>query len=1207
MADFKTCLKDARAAEKSGDNKAAERLAKAALEFDPVSYDALTCLGKATQGLGSFEASEAAFRKGTEVAKDRTACWNGLAEVYNSTEKLELLIDALKVLITLSASDRAKANDYRDRLAAAEKKLAGPEPETKTRAVEKKPARKTSSKRTVDSARTAERKRKEQEDAFLWGGAQVEGGVTASAPSAAKPPVPEPGLKVKSAGGIKVKSAGAHKPDEAAEAPKVALEKFASADISPTLAAQKAQVQVLVEGLAAAHQGALKGVVEALEQQVAVKNKKADPPLREQALLGFELLCDMHGALFEPYMPQVLPIVISCLGDGRVTVAPTAKGVLTTLFARMNPEGMRVMMPFVLAGLEDRQFKTKEAMLELMQPISATFPIQVGATMPELFPILMECLADTHPKVSGAALAVLPKTLAATVGHPETKKLMKSLLLAITSPAAETAPCLDHLMETTFVNAVDRSTLSLLLPVIVRGLREPSADLNKKAAITCGNICALVMDPRDMVPFVPVLFPPLFKAKEHSHPDVRAAAARGSASLLEGAGFKDDDPYLATLTKSHSNSALNQMAKSPALSMDPARMFLFGSLKSSIPEEERAAYVADLTAASILGARGLDIEGIVKMLVELTTPYLHDLPAEKIVELMGGALKNSNVRFEESQDIEEADYVVRLEKIILAFAGRVLLRQANLLLKTGHVYGLVGQNGMGKTTLLNRVAAGDIQGFPKDVRVYYIQHEILSEKELPLVEFMKNQVPPGTSEKTIMDAMTDVGFTETLLSKTVAELSGGWRMKLAIARSMMWKANLLLLDEPTNHLDESSVKWLADHVNSLKGNTTVCMVSHDYDFFANTITDETGETASTSEAPNGDGEAPAAAPEGGPTHEIKPMKFPDPGRLEGVVGKRKAVLRLTHASFKYETSATPILTDVTATLCLGSRVAMVGLNGAGKTTLMKLLVGEMEPDEGVGEVWKHHNLRLAYIAQHSMHHLEQSIENTPLQYIQNRFYDGRDKELSRMQTMHITPEDKELMKERGNIYEIIGRQERGKALWYETRKIGRKEDDTSWEPLEYIQKMEPYVLKLAKNYDEEMKAQQSGMKIRPLTSIEVRNHLGDFGIDADLADGKIKRMSGGQRSRLVLAAAMWSKPHLIALDEPTNYLDNDTLAALTHALSSFKGGVMTISHNAAFVNQLCTEEWKVEGGVVHMRPLGEAAIKEAEKLAKKLAKTEKKK
>jgi elongation factor 3 len=208
---------------------------------------------------------------------------------------------------------------------------------------------------------------------------------------------------------------------------------------------------------------------------------------------------------------------------------------------------------------------------------------------------------------------------------------------------------------------------------------------------------------------------------------------------------------------------------------------------------------------------------------------------------------------------------------------------------------------------------------------------------------------------------------------------------------------------------------------------------------------------------------------------------------------------------------------------------------AGKTTLLKLLVGDLQPIDGVGEVWKHHNLRVAYIAQHSMHHLEDHVESSPLAYIQDRFYLGRDKELAKLATLALDDGERELMTQRGEIEAVIGRAERGSKLWYEVQKVGRKKDDTIWEPLEFLVKMSPYVMKLVKNYDEKMKAMASGVDIRPLTAEEVKRHLGDFGINEDLAVGKIRRMSGGQKSRLVLAAAMWSKPHIIALDEPTNY------------------------------------------------------------------------
>ena len=108
----------------------------------------------------------------------------------------------------------------------------------------------------------------------------------------------------------------------------------------------------------------------------------------------------------------------------------------------------------------------------------------------------------------------------------------------------------------------------------------------------------------------------------------------------------------------------------------------------------------------------------------------------------------------------------------------------------------------------------------------------------------------------------------------------------------------------------------------------------------------------------------------------------------------------------------------------------------------------------------------------------------------------------------------------------------------------------------------------------------SGMAIRPVTAAEILKHLEDFGIDSMLAHGKIRQMSGGQRQRLVICAAFWSKPHVIALDEPTNYLDNDSVAALTKALKDFKGAVVTVSENEAFVAEISNEKWVVENGQI---------------------------
>ena len=183
------------------------------------------------------------------------------------------------------------------------------------------------------------------------------------------------------------------------------------------------------------------------------------------------------------------------------------------------------------------------------------------------------------------------------------------------------------------------------------------------------------------------------------------------------------------------------------------------------------------------------------------------------------------------------DYLVDVRGFILAFSGRVLLKSAELLIRIGHCYGIVGQNGAGKTTLLTRIAAGDIDGFPSTLNCYYVQHEILDEGSTTVATFMTRQAPDGTALKTVTDSLDQVGFSKVMQNGPVSDLSGGWRMKLAIARSMLWSPDLLLLDEPTNHLDVAAVEWLGQYISSLKGKTTVMIVSHDYDFLNIIATD----------------------------------------------------------------------------------------------------------------------------------------------------------------------------------------------------------------------------------------------------------------------------------------------------------------------------------------------------------------------------------
>ena len=183
------------------------------------------------------------------------------------------------------------------------------------------------------------------------------------------------------------------------------------------------------------------------------------------------------------------------------------------------------------------------------------------------------------------------------------------------------------------------------------------------------------------------------------------------------------------------------------------------------------------------------------------------------------------------------DYVIQCDNIILAYAGKSLLRSSSLRLARGRRYGLVGQNGVGKSTLLARIHAGDIANFP-DITVVLVRQDAAVQHEGSTV--IENVVAADAGARTKQEVITllsDIGFTPQVQSSAVRALSGGWRMKLALVCAMVQNCDVLLLDEPTNHLDTHAVDWLARHLSSAMPHTTVIIVSHDYEFLSKTVTD----------------------------------------------------------------------------------------------------------------------------------------------------------------------------------------------------------------------------------------------------------------------------------------------------------------------------------------------------------------------------------
>ena len=498
--------------------------------------------------------------------------------------------------------------------------------------------------------------------------------------------------------------------------------------------------------------------------------------------------------------------------------------------------------------------------------------------------------------------------------------------------------------------------------------------------------------------------------------------------------------------------------------------------------------------------------------------------------------------------------------------GDSLVEGASLQLHPGWKIGLTGANGCGKSSFMallrNELHAdrGDLERPPGWVMAHVAQdtpalpdaaldfvldgdtelREI--ERELAIVEQQHDDASgerigtlhgrlseiDGYSAKARAAAlMHGLGFKDVDFTRAVAEFSGGWRVRLNLARALMCRSDLLLLDEPTNHLDLDAIVWLEDWLKSYPG--TLILISHDRDFL-DAITSHilaienrklqlfTGNYSACERARAERLANEMAMAEKQRRQAAHLQKYIDRFRASATKARqaqsrikmleRMGEIAAAHAdsafSFEFLEPAgysdpllqiekakvgygdTAILENVTLTLRPGSRIGLLGRNGAGKTTLMKLLAGAaaggLEPLTGVREEGR--NLKLGYFAQHQLEQLRP--DESPLWHMIH--YEGRTREQ------------------------------------------------------------------------------------------ELRNYLGKFDFRGDMVDAPCGRFSGGEKSRLALALMIRTAPNLLLLDEPTNHLDLEMREALTIALQETEAGVVIVSHDRHLLRASCDELWLVADG-----------------------------
>lgn len=295
------------------------------------------------------------------------------------------------------------------------------------------------------------------------------------------------------------------------------------------------------------------GIAATLREGLADRNSAKH---REGALLAFECLCEKLGRLFEPYVIQMLPLLLVAFSDQVVAVREAAECAARAMMSQLSAQGVKLVLPSLLKGLEDKAWRTKQSSVQLLGAMAYCAPQQLSQCLPKIVPKLTEVLTDTHPKVQSAGQTALQQ-VGSVIKNPEIASLVPTLLMGLTDPNDHTKYSLDILLQTTFVNTVDAPSLALLVPIVHRGLRERSAETKKKAAQIVGNMCSLVTEPKDMIPYIGLLLPEVKKVLVDPIPEVRSVAARAIGSLIRGMGeenFPDLVSWLLDTLKSDNSN-----------------------------------------------------------------------------------------------------------------------------------------------------------------------------------------------------------------------------------------------------------------------------------------------------------------------------------------------------------------------------------------------------------------------------------------------------------------------------------------------------------------------------------------------------------------------------------------------------------------------------------------------------------------------------
>ncbi|PTB64639.1 hypothetical protein BBK36DRAFT_1135870 [Trichoderma citrinoviride] len=919
---------------------------------------------------------------------------------------------------------------------------------------------------------------------------------------------------------------------------------------------------------------------------------------------------NLLGAIFERFPPrEALSEVVLLVQDaGTVPCALDAladKGAVVREAA--HPEALVVGLLPVLTqylGKKTGKWQGTVGAYQLLQKMADKSQVTIGGTKEEaaekdllreamgaklagLIPLVEGGMHDLKTEVEKQAVKTM-NSLTTLLSNDDVAPRIPLLVDTMQHPSPQTLQKAIHaLSQTTFVAVVTSPVLALLTPFLERSLNTPttSQEVLRQTVVIVENLTKLVHDPIEARTFLPKLMPGVKGVCERaSLPEVREIAERALATMEKAMG-NDKDIIARTTVEDVAKVIDAEVQKHNA-----------AVLQSDLYKLAKS-YISEMVATEV------NYRYVTRISSHIA-PYLKSLLHPDAAQQVGDViqqfyLEEDQRKYGVPEKEDDGEVEIVNADFSLAYGGMLLLSHTNLRLLKGHRYGLCGRNGAGKSTLMKSIAAGKLEGFPpQDVlRTYYVEHNQGEDADISILEFVSKDPeigPQGTEH--ISKVLEEFGFTsgpEGRQAQKVGSLSGGWKMKLALARAMLKGADVLLLDEPTNHLDVANIAWLENYLKSHPDITSL-IVSHDSGFLDNVTTDIYHYEPNKKLACYKGNLAAFVKmrPEAKSYYTLSAsnvqFKFPPPGILTGIKSQTRAIIRMSNVSYTYPGASKPSLHEVSCSLSLSSRVAIIGPNGAGKSTLIKLLTGETIPT--TGKVEKHPNLRIGYIKQHALEHVEMHLEKTPNQYLQWRYQHGDDREVHMKQTRALSEQDRAQMdkfidlkdgKPAKQIEALVGRQKFKKTFQYEVKWRGMLPKYNSMVSRETL--LELGFDKLVQEFDDH-EASREGLGYRELQPSVISKHFEDLGLDPEIANhNEIGSLSGGQKVKVVIAGAMWNNPHLLVLDEPTNFLDRDSLGGLAVAIREFKGGVILISHNEEFVGALCSEQWLVNDGRVTQR------------------------